>query len=134
MAETPAPVPDADLAALAARPFRLDRPQVQTAPFIFASPHSGRRYPQSLVSASRLDPLMLRRSEDAFVDELFLLPEARGQGLGEAALDHLARELAGRGVVALHLEVGRGNAEAQRFYRRKGFEMRDGYFLMTRRL
>lgn len=71
MAEPPFPAPDPDLAALCARPFRLARPRAQTVPFLFASPHSGRRYPQSLADASRLDPVMLRRSEDAFVDELF---------------------------------------------------------------
>ncbi|HJR56660.1 MAG TPA: N-formylglutamate amidohydrolase [Rhizomicrobium sp.] len=70
MAEPPLPH-DPDLAGLYARPFRLARPPVQTVPFIFASPHSGRRYPASLTSASRLDSLALRRSEDAFVDELF---------------------------------------------------------------
>ena len=52
-------------------PYRLLRPQRQRVPFVFASPHSGRCYPDSLAAASRLDPLMLRRSEDAFVDELF---------------------------------------------------------------
>ena len=62
---------DADLAALLARPFRLTRPQDPSVPFIFASPHSGRRYPASLVARSRLDALTLRRSEDAFVDMLF---------------------------------------------------------------
>ena len=71
MAETPSPAQDTDLAALFVRPFRLLRPEGQTVPFIFASPHSGRRYPQSLAAASHLDPVMLRRSEDAFVDELF---------------------------------------------------------------
>lgn len=60
-----------DLTALFARPFRLLRPDAQTVPFVFASPHSGRRYPAALNAASRLDPLMLRRSEDAFIDELF---------------------------------------------------------------
>jgi N-formylglutamate deformylase len=40
-------------------------------PFLFASPHSGRRYPASLLEKTRLDPTTLRRSEDAFVDELF---------------------------------------------------------------
>jgi N-formylglutamate deformylase len=40
-------------------------------PFLFASPHSGRFYPASLLQRSRLDPTSLRRSEDAFVDELF---------------------------------------------------------------
>ena len=52
-------------------PFGLDRPACQTVPFVFASPHSGRRYPLSLLEHSRLDPTTLRRSEDAFVDELF---------------------------------------------------------------
>ena len=52
-------------------PFRLDRPARQTVPFLFASPHSGRFYPASLLQRSRLDPTSLRRSEDAFVDELF---------------------------------------------------------------
>jgi N-formylglutamate amidohydrolase len=52
-------------------PFRLVRPARQTAPFVFASPHSGRSYPRSLLENSRLDATTLRRSEDAFVDELF---------------------------------------------------------------
>lgn len=46
-------------------------PLEQTVPLVFASPHSGRRYPQDLLAASPLDPLALRRSEDAFVDELY---------------------------------------------------------------
>ena len=52
-------------------PFRLDRPVRQTVPFLFASPHSGRSYPASLLENTRLDATTLRRSEDAFVDELF---------------------------------------------------------------
>jgi N-formylglutamate deformylase len=71
MAEPPRTAAGHDLADLFARPFRLARPKAQTVPFIFASPHSGRRYPAMLAAASRLDPLMLRRSEDAFVEELF---------------------------------------------------------------
>lgn len=52
-------------------PYRLLRPLRRTAPLIFASPHSGSRYPPDFVAQSRLDPLALRRSEDGFVDELF---------------------------------------------------------------
>lgn len=52
-------------------PYRLDRPARQIVPFLFASPHSGRSYPASLLEKSRLDAISLRRSEDAFVDELF---------------------------------------------------------------
>jgi N-formylglutamate amidohydrolase len=40
-------------------------------PLVFSSPHSGSTYPERFLAASRLDPLTLRRSEDAFVDELF---------------------------------------------------------------
>ena len=64
------------------RPFRLDRPMRQAVPFLFASPHSGRSYPQSLLASSRLDATTLRRSEDAFVDELF----AGAIGLGAPLL------------------------------------------------
>jgi N-formylglutamate amidohydrolase len=51
--------------------FEVLEPAQQTAPILISSPHSGRRYPQSLLSQSRLDPFKLRRSEDAFIDELF---------------------------------------------------------------
>jgi len=63
--------PAPDLAALAAPPLRLHRPVRQTAPVVFASPHSGRCYKPDFLAAARLDPLSLRRSEDSFVDELF---------------------------------------------------------------
>jgi N-formylglutamate deformylase len=52
-------------------PVKLLRPAEQTVPLVFASPHSGRAYPDELLAASRLDGLGLRRSEDSFVDELF---------------------------------------------------------------
>ena len=63
-------------------PFHLERPARQSVPFVFASPHSGRLYPDSLLSRTRLDATTLRRSEDAFVDELF----AGAVGLGAPLL------------------------------------------------
>ena len=51
--------------------FQILYPDEQTIPFIFASPHSGRRYSTEFIEASRLTPVMLRRSEDSFIDELF---------------------------------------------------------------
>lgn len=62
---------DPALESLYARGFDLFLPERQRVPFVFASPHSGRVYPRSFALASRLGPLGLRRSEDAFVDELF---------------------------------------------------------------
>jgi N-formylglutamate deformylase len=57
--------------SVSASPIVLLRPVRQTIPVVFASPHSGREYPDELLAASRLDRLGLRRSEDGFVDELF---------------------------------------------------------------
>ena len=49
----------------------IRRPEDWRIPLVFASPHSGRRYPDTFRRNSRLDPVRLRRSEDAFVDEIF---------------------------------------------------------------
>ncbi|MBV8798640.1 MAG: N-formylglutamate amidohydrolase [Alphaproteobacteria bacterium] len=62
---------DPVLAQLYATPYSLSEPVLRSVPFIFASPHSGRLYPQSLLRGSRLPEHMLRRSEDAYVDYLF---------------------------------------------------------------
>jgi N-formylglutamate deformylase len=62
---------DPALASLLERAFDLVMPERQRVPFVFASPHSGRVYPDSFAAASRLGAIGLRRSEDAFTDKLF---------------------------------------------------------------
>jgi N-formylglutamate amidohydrolase len=52
-------------------PFVVARPRELTAPLLFNSPHSGRIYPRAFLAASKLDAMTLRRSEDAYVEELF---------------------------------------------------------------
>jgi N-formylglutamate amidohydrolase len=52
-------------------PFEILTPRALTAPLVFSSPHSGNIYPKKFLSSAKLDSVMLRRSEDAFVDELF---------------------------------------------------------------
>jgi len=52
-------------------PFVVSRPADWRTPLVFASPHSGSSYPKDFAAASRLDDVQIRRSEDAFVDELF---------------------------------------------------------------
>ncbi len=59
-------------------PFRLARPAADATAFIFASPHSGRNYPPSMMAASLLDMRAIRRSEDAHVDELIASAPAFG--------------------------------------------------------
>jgi len=66
-------VMDADAippAGAVAPAFEILRPERLSAPFVFASPHSGRNYPQDMMAASALDAAAIRRSEDAFVDAL----------------------------------------------------------------
>jgi N-formylglutamate amidohydrolase len=50
-------------------PVTLVSPRTAPVPVLFDSPHSGANYPDNFDAA--LDRLMLRRIEDAFVDELF---------------------------------------------------------------
>jgi N-formylglutamate amidohydrolase len=53
-------------------PFEIVTPEkgATASPLVFASPHSGRVYPPEMMEASALDAEAIRRSEDAFVDEL----------------------------------------------------------------
>jgi len=51
-------------------PFEIVEPAEWRAPIIFNSPHSGSVYPGEFLSASRIDLVALRRSEDSFMDEL----------------------------------------------------------------
>ena len=64
----PQPAPrDPELAVA----FEVIRPDGAACPVVFSSPHSGSVYPGAFLAASKLDAVTLRRSEDAYVDELF---------------------------------------------------------------
>lgn len=67
-------------------PFVLIEPLRRTAPLIFASPHSGRRYPAELLADARVSLISLRRSEDAYVDELFAGAAAHGAAVLSASV------------------------------------------------
>ncbi|WP_174802138.1 N-formylglutamate amidohydrolase [Martelella limonii] len=64
--------------------FEVIRPEVQTLPIVFNSPHSGRVYPRAFLESSRLDASEIRRSEDLYVDELFAEAPAFGAPLQRA--------------------------------------------------
>ncbi|WP_112873262.1 N-formylglutamate amidohydrolase [Paracoccus endophyticus] len=59
-------------------PFTLSRPDRWAGGVIFASPHSGRDYPDWFLAESGLDAHLLRSSEDAFVDRLIAPAVAAG--------------------------------------------------------
>jgi len=54
-----------------ATPFETLEPAHLETPLVLSSPHSGAIYPARFLSASRLHPHVLRRSEDAHVDVLW---------------------------------------------------------------
>lgn len=79
--------------------FDLMRPEVWRGGVIFASPHSGRCYPEWFLAEARLDAQNLRSSEDAFVDRLI-----------HPALEHGAAVLTAR-VPRCVVDLNRGPDE-----------------------
>ena len=61
--------------------YEIFEPGVQTAPVVFASPHSGEDYPAHFLNISKLDAYAIRRSEDSFVDQLYSAAPACGAPL-----------------------------------------------------
>ena len=68
-------------AMMADETFEVLRPTAWTAPVLFNSPHSGQRYEAAFLRSSRLSPTALRKSEDCYVDELFMRCLAHGAPL-----------------------------------------------------
>ncbi len=62
-------------------PFEISMPKIQSSPVVYSSPHSGRIYPESFKKSSVLNPVALRRSEDAFIDELYATAPDAGSPL-----------------------------------------------------
>ena len=71
---------------------------------------------------------------DAFIDELYIKPDVRDQGLGTQALTLIGPIAKNLGIQALHLEVAHHNDRAQNLYMKAGFSARSNYLLMSARL
>jgi len=67
---------------------------------------------------------------DGFIDDLYLVPSARGHGLGGAVLDFALEQARLLGILTLHLEVDPKNERATSLYRSRGFA-EDGRRLMS---
>jgi ribosomal protein S18 acetylase RimI-like enzyme len=70
----------------------------------------------------------------AEIDELFVSPDHRGQGLGGRLLDTAEESFRARGCTKVFLQVGRDNDEARAFYRSRGFRGRNGFDLVDKSL
>ncbi|WP_341736753.1 GNAT family N-acetyltransferase [Microcoleus sp. CAWBG640] len=73
------------------------------------------------------------RGRDAFIDEFYIRPKYRGQGIGTQTLAFAEDTCRVLGVQALHLEVDFENPDAQRLYHRVGYQPHNR-FLMTKNL
>jgi N-formylglutamate amidohydrolase len=74
--------PVADAApALGEAPFDFTPAAAPSAPVLFASPHSGSHYPAAMQEALCVPLIDVRRTEDAFIDELFARAPTLGAGL-----------------------------------------------------
>ncbi|MDP1554899.1 MAG: N-formylglutamate amidohydrolase [Hyphomonas sp.] len=74
--------PVADAApALGEAPFDFTPAAAPSAPVLFASPHSGSHYPATMQEALCVPLIDVRRTEDAFIDELFARAPTLGAGL-----------------------------------------------------
>jgi GNAT superfamily N-acetyltransferase len=72
-----------------------------------------------------------RGGKTALLDELYVIPAARGKRLGKAAMEHAIAAARSAGCCALHLEVDRSNEKARAFYERAGFiELPRGYLTL----
>ncbi len=87
-----APAPDKRAGGVT--PFHIIRPptDIPATPLIFASPHSGRVYPPEMLEAVAVGEALMRRSEDAFVDDLIAATPVLGAtvitaGYGRAYFD-----------------------------------------------
>lgn len=59
---------------------------------------------------------------DALIDELYILEEYRGVGLGTKVLEFITEFCNSLGIKAIHLVVERKNNTAHSLYRKMGFE------------
>lgn len=70
----------------------------------------------------------------AEIDEFFVLPSARGKGLGDELLELAEAEFIRRGCTNVALQLGKGNDGARVFYRAHGYEERAGFELLDKML
>lgn len=61
----------------------------------------------------------------ALLDELYVVPPLRDQGIGTTVLGLVAATCRARGVDLIEINVDEGDLDAQRFYQRHGFSTTD---------
>jgi GNAT superfamily N-acetyltransferase len=81
--------------------------------------------PQGL-ALMRFRPALWKAALDCYLEELYVVPDRRGQGIGRALMNaamDLARE---RGAADMHLGTGEDDLAARALYESLGFSNREG--------
>jgi len=81
-------------------------------------------------------PYLILRGPEGYVSELFLAPDARGQGIGTQLIETVVAEARARGCYRLQLINSRARESYRRdYYRKRGWEEREqmaSFVLMLR--
>lgn len=77
--------------------------------------------PAIAVALVTLRPNVWYAGRVALLDELYVAPGLRGQGIGSAIVDQVVEISRGEGVDLIEINVDEGDVDAQRFYERHGF-------------
>lgn len=78
------------------------------------------------VAVLRFRPSLWREALECYLEELYVVPDRRRQGIGRALME-AAMELArSKGVVDMHLATGEDDAAARALYESLGFDNRGG--------
>lgn len=74
----------------------------------------------------RLRPSLWAKAGDAYLEELYVVPERRGQGIGRALLEASIEAARKGGANHFELTTGEDDTEARSLYESQGFTNREG--------
>lgn len=77
--------------------------------------------PSAAVALVTLRPNVWYAGPVALLDELYVVPDRRGGGIGSAVVDLVMSAVRARGADLVEINVDEGDVDAQRFYERHGF-------------
>ncbi|MBA2545965.1 MAG: GNAT family N-acetyltransferase [Solirubrobacterales bacterium] len=74
----------------------------------------------------QFNPSLYSRTRDAYLGELYVVPERRGEGMGRAMLDAVLEEARAQGAVHISLGTSIDDTEARGLYESTGFTNLEG--------
>lgn len=78
------------------------------------------------IAVLRVRPALWSRGNEAYLQELYVVPARRGQGIGRALLEATMDAAREAGAVGIDLNTGETDVEARSLYESAGFTNREG--------